>query len=190
MVVGAAAASDRHSVMQLMRPRSLMSSTIVRLTIVVALLLIPAVSATFLTACLVMPRSEPMFGTNLVGETRFYGALEDGAASLTLFTGWKGTPPARGQLLNVPGVQAHRTVVTLTGQAAGDVITSVRVRWWAVVIVNALPLLLASMLIRRIRLRNRVAAGRCTSCGYDLRASPGRCPECGTVHGAGGRAAA
>lgn len=26
----------------------------------------------------------------------------------------------------------------------------------------------------------RIAAGRCSECGYDLRASKGRCPECGT----------
>ena len=34
-------------------------------------------------------------------------------------------------------------------------------------------------LLRR-RLARRRRAGCCLACGYDMRASPGRCPECGT----------
>jgi hypothetical protein len=41
------------------------------------------------------------------------------------------------------------------------------------------PVLLLSLRARKSSMRR--AAGQCQRCGYDLRESPTRCPECGTV---------
>jgi hypothetical protein len=54
--------------------------------------------------------------------------------------------------------------------------TSVGVPLWA-------PLVLFSLLpaTRLWRRRKRPRSGTCPSCGYDLRATPDKCPECGHV---------
>jgi hypothetical protein len=60
--------------------------------------------------------------------------------------------------------------------------------WWAYWEVSiphlALVLLLLippALAVRRIRQDRRSALGLCAACGYDLRATPNRCPECGAV---------
>jgi hypothetical protein len=44
-----------------------------------------------------------------------------------------------------------------------------------------LGILPATWSVRRLRTRGRRPRGSCVRCGYDLRATPDRCPECGTI---------
>ena len=53
------------------------------------------------------------------------------------------------------------------------------------ILVTAAALLPLACLWRRYRGRNRWVAGQCVQCGYDLRATPDRCPECGAAAGGG-----
>ena len=58
---------------------------------------------------------------------------------------------------------------------------SVLIPYWSLALGFAVfPLIEAECYRRRLRRRRRPAEGLCEQCGYDLRATPERCPECGT----------
>jgi hypothetical protein len=62
-------------------------------------------------------------------------------------------------------------------QSTGNVSFDLRIPYWLPTSLTAISALVAL----RQRLRHERAVGLCPTCGYDLRATPGRCPECGTV---------
>jgi hypothetical protein len=51
--------------------------------------------------------------------------------------------------------------------------------YWSVALVSFMSLPTV-MLLRWNRRRHRRNRGQCLACGYDVRASPARCPECGS----------
>ena len=129
-------------------------------------------------------RDPPFVGAGATWECE----LDDGPSDLYAplsFSGMPGaTRVARDWRLQVPGRLRLVSRRATWSQYDTDRVTTethhVVLPLWAVAAgACALP---AVRVVRSVRRRcRRAVAGRCAACGYDLRATPWRCPECGRV---------
>ena len=84
-------------------------------------------------------------------------------------------PPDRSPFINLAGLVAGRwEYEALSG------FTLTVPCWLAVVLTGALPVMWYWRFRRKRAERRRSVQGLCIACGYDLRATKDRCPECGT----------
>jgi hypothetical protein len=75
--------------------------------------------------------------------------------------------------------ELRRTTLS-SGGAGVQLMTAVSVPYWALALGTTLCGVLSGWWLRNWQARRRLErAGLCPACGYDLRASPDRCPECG-----------
>jgi hypothetical protein len=84
-----------------------------------------------------------------------------------------GPPPVITLDTPLPGLTINKTKFN------GQNFTEVFIPYWYP--LGTFALLPTARLVRWVRIRRRSSYGLCPSCGYDLRATPERCPECGSI---------
>ena len=82
--------------------------------------------------------------------------------------------------LRVPGFSAVTTTTSAHWSRGRYLDVSVPL-WFIALLASILPVAWELRYRRARRRRIRMRRGQCVACGYDLRATPDRCPECGFV---------
>jgi hypothetical protein len=76
---------------------------------------------------------------------------------------------------------AGAAIVTIQGTQFSANTQNLIISYWTMLVASAVLTCFAGVpMFRRIRRGRRLARNLCATCGYDVRASPDRCPECGT----------
>jgi hypothetical protein len=95
------------------------------------------------------------------------------------------------------GAYARATQLGYPGAIANGSLDWLMTRGWELKMPFAFPIAAAALLplawstsriVRHVRRRGRASGGCCPTCGYDICATPDRCPECGASfsrHGSG-----
>ena len=87
-------------------------------------------------------------------------------------------PPSDGPLVGIGAGLAHSASADASGAFTST--HYIVPHWLAATLLAVLPMYTLTRLLRsKRRMRRRLANDLCPSCGYDLRGSPYRCPECG-----------
>jgi hypothetical protein len=131
-----------------------------------------ATAAISLAACLVfvvLHFAAPRGGLALNLRERIGGRVDDGK----LLVGWAPTTPRRPAWAG----QINRYGFRYSRWSDGSAELGVPL-WFAAAAFAALCLGMRTLARRSGR---TAPAGLCPACGYDLRATPDRCPECGTI---------